>query len=447
MDAAAGTSTTQSRRHKPLSKAEKQIVWKVYDGLKKTHPTTEAVDRCSFLTGVSATTVERIVRELKSTETLSAPKTRQRGRRSFHLSESQMSIIRRTVHTFFLENKLPTIKSVKVKLQENDMIPQMGRETLRKVLHKLNFRYMKRCRKSILIDKEEIVSWRRRYLRSIRNYRVSKRKIYYLDETWINAGHTVSKIWHDTTIRTPRQAFIEGLSTGLRAPSGKGQRLIVAHIGSDTGFLENNALVFISKKTGDYHEDMDAVCFERWFENVLQHLEPNSVVVLDNAPYHSRLVERIPTMSDKKAVLQHWLREKSIPYGEDMVKLELIGIIKQHRGTYRQHAVDTMARLHGITILRLPPYHCELNPIELIWAQMKGYVARENVTYKISDVQRLLQASLDSINSTDWKNAISHVIKVEDDMWRLDGMVDNVIEPVIIQLGSNDSDSSAESME
>ncbi|XP_050515028.1 uncharacterized protein LOC126890217 [Diabrotica virgifera virgifera] len=408
MDAAAGTSTTQSHRHKPLSKAEKQIVWKVYDGLKKTHPTTEAVDRCSFLTGVSATTVERIVRELKSTETLSAPKTRQRGRRSFHLSESQMSIIRRTVHTFFLENKLPTIKSVKVKLQENDMIPQMGRETLRKVLHK---------------------------------------KIYYLDETWINAGHTVSKIWHDTTIRTPRQAFIEGLSTGLRAPSGKGQRLIVAHIGSDTGFLENNALVFISKKTGDYHEDMDAVCFERWFENVLQHLEPNSVVVLDNAPYHSRLVERIPTMSDKKAVLQHWLREKSIPYGEDMVKLELIGIIKQHRGTYRQHAVDTMARLHGITILRLPPYHCELNPIELIWAQMKGYVARENVTYKISDVQRLLQASLDSINSTDWKNAISHVIKVEDDMWRLDGMVDNVIEPVIIQLGSNDSDSSAESME
>ncbi|XP_050497356.1 uncharacterized protein LOC126878591 [Diabrotica virgifera virgifera] len=183
-------------------------------------------------------------------------------------------------------------------------------------------------------------------------------------------GHTVSKIWHDTSIRTPRQAFIEGLSTGLRAPPGKVQRLIAAHIGSDTGFLENSALVFISKKTGDYHEDMDAVCFERWFENVLQHLEPNSVVVLDNASYHSRLVERIPTMSDKKAVLQHWLREESIPYGEDMVKGELIGIIRQHRGKYRQYAVDTMSRLHGITILRLPPYHCELNPIELIWAQI-----------------------------------------------------------------------------
>ncbi|XP_072401042.1 uncharacterized protein [Diabrotica undecimpunctata] len=196
---------------------------------------------------------------------------------------------------------------------------------------------------------------------------------------------------------------------------------------------------------------MDATCFERWFENVLQRIEPNSVVVLDNASYHSRLVERIPNMSDSKAVLQNWLKEKSIPYGEDMVKMELMNIIRQHRSTYRQYAVDTMARLHGITVLRLPPYHCELNPIELIWAQMKGYVARENVTFKIIDVQSLLQASLDNIHSTDWSNAISHVIKVEDDMWRLDGMVDTVIEPVTIQLGSNDSDSStdssAESME
>ncbi|XP_072389313.1 uncharacterized protein [Diabrotica undecimpunctata] len=180
-----------------------------------------------------------------------------------------MNLIRRTVYTFFLENKPPTIKKVKAKLLENDMIPPMSRETLRTILHKLNFRYMKRSRQSILINKEEIVSWRRRYLRTIRDYRVSKTKIYYLDETWINAGHTVSKIWHDTTVKTPRQAFIEGLSTGLQAPSGKGQRLIVAHIGSDTGFLQNSALVFVSKKTGDYHEDMDAACFEKWFENVL----------------------------------------------------------------------------------------------------------------------------------------------------------------------------------
>ncbi|KAJ8983152.1 hypothetical protein NQ317_016251 [Molorchus minor] len=30
-----------------------------------------------------------------------------------------------------------------------------------------------------------------------------------------------------------------------------------------------------------------------------------------------------------------------------------------------------MAKARDVTILRLPPYHCELNPIELIWAQKK----------------------------------------------------------------------------
>ena len=28
----------------------------------------------------------------------------------------------------------------------------------------------------------------------------------------------------------------------------------------------------------------------------------------------------------------------------------------------------------GHEVIRLPPYHSELNPIELVWAFMKGYV-------------------------------------------------------------------------
>ena len=46
-----------------------------------------------------------------------------------------------------------------------------------------------------------------------------------------------------------------------------------------------------------------------------------------------------------------------------------------------------MAKKHGIILLRLPPYHCELNPIKLIWAQIKGYLARNNTAFKIKDVR------------------------------------------------------------
>ncbi|PSN56834.1 hypothetical protein C0J52_08287 [Blattella germanica] len=49
-----------------------------------------------------------------------------------------------------------------------------------------------------------------------------------------------------------------------------------------------------------------------------------------------------------------------------------------------------MAKEQGKLVIRLPPYHCELNPIELIWAQVKGYVARNNKTFNIKDVKRLL---------------------------------------------------------
>ena len=95
---------------------------------------------------------------------------------------------------------------------------------------------------------------------------------------------------------------MEGLSTGLRAPSGKGQRLILTHIGSDSGFLDGCNLTFVSKKGGDYHDEMNASCFENWFEGVLQQVEPNSIIVMDNASYHSRQAERIPTMGYRSRI-------------------------------------------------------------------------------------------------------------------------------------------------
>lgn len=60
------------------------------------------------------------------------------------------------------------------------------------------------------------------------------------------------------------------------------------HIGSDTGFVEGGLLTFESQHTGDYHEEMTAEVFENWFESVLDLVVPNSVIVMDNAPYHSR---------------------------------------------------------------------------------------------------------------------------------------------------------------
>lgn len=128
-----------------------------------------------------------------------------------------------------------------------------------------HYKFSKISRNSVLKEKNEIIAWRRRFLREIRKYRKDGKKLYFLDETWVNAGHTVSKVWKDTTILRPRQAFIEELTTRLKDPSGKGSRLIVLHIGSEDGFIENGLLSFESKKSGDYHVEMTGDVFENSF--------------------------------------------------------------------------------------------------------------------------------------------------------------------------------------
>lgn len=50
------------------------------------------------------------------------------------------------------------------------------------------------------------------------------------------------------------------------------------------------------------------------------------------------------------------------------------------------YTIDEIAKLKNITVLRFPSYHCKLNSIEIIWTQVKNYVATRNITFKFGDV-------------------------------------------------------------
>nr|XP_049693359.1 uncharacterized protein LOC110382585 [Helicoverpa armigera] len=173
-------------------------------------------------------------------------------------------------------------------------------------------------------------------------------------------GHTVGKVWEDTTVKSRKQAFLEGLSTGAKNPTSKG--------------------------TSDYHESMNAAKFENWFKEMLPRLEPNAVVVMDNASYHSRRKENTPVTSWNKTNIQKWLTSKKITYEPKETKVQLLEKVKGVKTEYKSYVIDEMAKEVGVEVFRLPPYHCELNPIELVWADVKGYVARNNTTFKMVDV-------------------------------------------------------------
>lgn len=71
---------------------------------------------------------------------------------------------------------------------------------------------------------------------------------------------------------------------------------------------------------------------------------------------------------------------------------------------------------HGHTVVRLPPYHCDLNPIELIWAQKK--VAASNIGSR--DVKQLTEEAFNNITVENWKNCCELVKKIEKDYYERD---------------------------
>lgn len=160
--------------------------------------------------------------EYEKTGKVSSPKQAEKRKTILDsIDEFDREAIRRKIHEFFFKNEIPTVEKVLRVINDDEDLPNFKRTTFLKLLKKINFKFERRQRNSILIDRDEIVVWRREFLIKIKSFRNDGRKIYYLDETWINAGHAPSKVWVDKSVSTSREAFLKGLSTGLKNPSGK----------------------------------------------------------------------------------------------------------------------------------------------------------------------------------------------------------------------------------
>lgn len=90
-------------------------------------------------------------------------------------------------------------------------------------------------------------------------------------------------------------------------------RVIVLDIGSENGFLQGGRLIYkANTTTGDYHSQMNFVNFTKWIrERVLHSLTPNSVVVIDNAPYHGEQEDKVPKSLPLRRlwlVVERWKR-------------------------------------------------------------------------------------------------------------------------------------------
>ena len=73
-----------------------------------------------------------------------------------------------------------------------------------------------------------------------------------------------------------------------------------------------------------------------------------------------------------------------------------------------------MFKAAGHTILRLPAYHPDLNPIDTIWSIVKQRVAARNVTYNINDLIRLTNEEFGKITVDIWRKTVRRAVDAEN---------------------------------
>lgn len=387
--------------------------------------------------------------------------TKRKGRKAAQVDEFDKSIIRRIVHEYYRRNEPPTVRkllaTVKERFTENGTCTfPYGTTTLLKILHHLGFKYMKRpgTNLHLLFERSDIMDWRAHYLQKIRQYRAENRTIVYLDETWFNSYGAFDKVWVDTTIQeNPRRPGPGSSETlGLKFSSGKGQRLIIVNAIERDGLVNNSLLIFRSGKRvspADYHNEMNSQNFEKWFRTqLLPNLKPMSVIVMDNAPYHSRRLISLPTRGRRDDVIEflqnvgffQFLEQRGLPHNpEDMTMTKIFALCKEFRSHFNVYAVDQMTEDHGHTILRLPPYHCIFNPIEMVWSYQKHIVKSNSTARTVQQAEEICKSAFSQLPDSGAAGYFDRVEEVEQQFWNKTALpVQHP--PVIIPVYDDDAD-------
>jgi hypothetical protein len=137
-----------------------------------------------------------------------------------------------------------------------------------------------------------------------------------------------------------------------------------------------------------------------------------------------------------------WLSGRGIPFSDRMCKPELYYLIKLCKPRFKTFKIDALLAEHGHSVLRLPPYHPDLNPIELIWASVKEYVARKNVSFRLDDAMKLAEEKFNIITEEEWSSRCNNARQCEQNYLRLEPSIDDISEQIVVNL-QNDSDNSS----
>ena len=386
----------------------------------KSVPTKDSAKRTANALGIGIATVKRIMAQYKKDGDKVVVRIKERpGRPPSRICPIAQPIVREFVRSENLGGRRVSIDRVcKFLASKHEIdIPKM---TLWRALNRWGFNHGEGRRRNSLKEQDRIILARREYLRSKLSNRnpdgTLKRPEVYLDETYINKNHSCRFTW-----------YLKKDGPLVNKPSGVGPRFILVHAITKNGWVDGAQLVFEAKKrTGDYHGQMNWDNFSMWFKTqLLPNIPPRAIVILDNARYHNVLDSDVtPNKSSKKDQLAAWLTRNGYPWREDMLKAELFELCDRLAPT-PEYKLDQIAAKHGVSILRTPPYHPELQPIETCWAVVKNHMA-DNCDFTMAGLRERLPEAFAKVTASTCKGIISKVFQQEEKYWTEDEKLDEI---------------------
>jgi len=257
--------------------------------------------------------------------------------------------------------------------------PLISVQSFRKLLHSMGLKYGRVNERMAIVQRTDVVAWRRKYLRALRKNRddSNPREVFYLDETWLDQNVRFGRGWVPKYCESFK--LFKDYSCA-KTKIGKGPRLVVIGIASDKrGLIKELTKVFpitASKSQDDYHSNVDGELFTKYITEVLEFLKAENdkkpaedrrgaVLVMDNAPYHT--IADVPKLNNRKQVIYDWLKTR-IQAGDmvepddmdTMLKAELWQLVQKLKSKNDYYKIDKIIRDYGHQVLRLPPYQCDL---------------------------------------------------------------------------------------
>ncbi len=407
-------------RGKALTPEVKKLIVSVklyFDRFKsKKEVPVSSVQRTADAVDVGVATVKRIMADYGRDPDLLEQPPSDRGRKSYAINASYQEKVRAYVREANQNGNYITLSKIREFLLENGADESFHISTLARTLDRWGFEFGKGTRSQHLKEKDHVVAARQRYLRKKRKNRESNsstetiRPEVYLDESYVNKNHSNDYIWY----------YGED-GPWVQKPTGKGERLIIMNAITKDGWVPDAETIFKStKKTGDYHGQMNAELFAKWFEEkLIPNIPDNSLIVMDNASYHNILSSHsAPTPTCSKKKIRDWLEENSIAFSEDCLKAEMVEILKKIIPS-PIYVIDEIAKNYGHEVIRTPPYHPELQPIETCWGVVKNHMAR-NCDFTMKNLINQLKRGFNKVKAKTCASIIKKVREKEDCFWSED---------------------------